>query len=86
MSVPASATAFMKNQKHSHRPYHAVQISVPPPSFSGLFGRKLLEKGGSSSTGRQRQLNGHCVAGAGIAESLRECEVIVNESDEKLLL
>lgn len=65
-------------------------ISVPPPSSSRLFGRKLLEEGGSSITGeaeesRQVRQNGHCVAGAVIAEGLRECRGIVNESDEKLL-
>lgn len=65
-------------------------ISVPPPSSSRLFGRKLLEEGGSSITGeaeesREVRQNGHCVAGAVIAEGLRECRGIVNESDEKLL-
>lgn len=63
-------------------------ISVPPLSSSGLFGRKLLEEGGSGSTGeaeksREVGQNGHCVAGAVIAQGLRECRV--NESDEKLL-
>lgn len=65
-------------------------VSVPSPSSSGLFGRKLLEEGGSSSTGqaeksREVRQNGYCVAGAVIAKGLRERRGIVNESDEKLL-
>lgn len=65
-------------------------ISVPPPSSSGLFGRKLLQEGGSLQEGgrqhwrgREVRQNGHCVAVAVIAQGLRECRV--NESDEKLL-
>jgi len=61
-------------------------VSLPPPSSSGPFGRRLLKAGGSSSSGeaeksRDARQNGRCVAGAVIAEGLRECRGIVNESD-----
>lgn len=87
VSVLASVTALIKNQKRSHRLHHGLHHPCATSHLlwslwedAALGGRVKLHW-----RGREGRQNGHCVAGALIAEGFRKCRGIVNESDEKLL-